>query len=198
MPEANLCIACPVYIVNWGGRGWFLRGSGRGSERPARALTHRDSAPRRSRTLPFMPTEQPPPPLAPASAGTTVIVGGNEETRLLLRGLLRLYHYRVEGEVPRAELLRPAESPDRERVLILVVDGRGEEWSKDLSIVRERQPGAQLLLIAQGGSASLEATARSAGVRGILYRPFGIRDLITTVEAVGRGEERFGPRAPQR
>ncbi len=145
-----------------------------------------------------MPTPSFPPPSPPAPAGSTVIVGGNEETRLLLRGLLRLYHYRVEGEVPRAELLRPSGTSGADRVLILVVDGRQEEWPAELALACERQPGARPLMIAHAGSATFEARARSAGVRGILYRPFGIRDLISTVEAVGRGEERFGPSLPQR
>ena len=33
-----------------------------------------------------------------ARSATAIVVAGDEETRVLLRGLLRLHHFRVEGE----------------------------------------------------------------------------------------------------
>lgn len=198
MPEASLCTACPDYIVNWGGRGWLQSAPKAVPGRPARVLTQGGSRRSRGRARPVMPPTKQPPTPAPGSAGSTVIVGGSDETRLLLRGLLRLYHYRVEGEVPRAEFLKPAPAGGEGRVLILVVDGPGDEWPSELATARERQPSAQPLLIARGVSAQFESTARSAGVRGILYHPYAIHDLISTVEAVRRGELRFAPNLPQR
>ncbi len=135
---------------------------------------------------------------APPPTVDAIIVGGNDETRLLLRGLLRLHHHRVLGEVRTADLLEPSDAVVEARVLILVADGNTEEWPHELATARERQPGVRTLLVVPESSTDLEARARSAGVRGILHRPFAIRDLISTVEAVGRGEERFGPTLPQR
>jgi DNA-binding NarL/FixJ family response regulator len=118
-----------------------------------------------------------------------VIVGGSEETRLLLRGLVRLHHHRVVGESATAqglEALPPNASP---RVLILVADGDGEEWPHELGLALERQPGLLPLLIVPDLTPDLVARARRLGVRGVLNRPFAIRDLVSAVEAVARGEE---------
>lgn len=120
-----------------------------------------------------------------------VIVGGNDETRLLLRGLLRLHHYRVRGEAPSAEGLDPIDGHVDGRVLILVADGDNEEWPLELSTARDRQPGLLPLLVVPESSPNLELRARAAGCRGILNRPFAIRDLISAVETIGRGAERF-------
>jgi DNA-binding NarL/FixJ family response regulator len=136
--------------------------------------------------------------IAAGPALHAVIVGGNDEVRLLLRGLLRLHHYQVEREVPAARPPPSAGTPEELWVLLLVVDGNGEEWSAELASALERQPGLRTLLITSETTPDLEARARSAGVRGVLRRPFSIRDLISTVEAVGRGEERFGPAVPPR
>jgi AmiR/NasT family two-component response regulator len=137
-------------------------------------------------------------PNGSSSTVDTVIVGGSDETRLLLRGLLRLHHHRVRGEAATAEGLEPVESPAETRVLILVIEGEGEEWPLELASARDRQPGLRALLIVPESTPQLESRARAAGVHGILNRPFAIRDLIAAVEAVGRGEERFGGPLPQR
>lgn len=130
-------------------------------------------------------------------AGHAIIVGGSDETRLLLRGLLRLHRFEVEREVPVDRPL-PAAGPGAERwVLLLVVERPTEEWPGELAAALARQPGLRALLIAPEAATNLEARARSAGAHGVLYRPFGIRDLVAAVEAIGRGEERFGTPAPQ-
>ncbi len=127
-----------------------------------------------------------------------VIVGGNDETRLLLRGLLRLHHYRVRGEAASAEALDPVDGHVDRRVLILVADGDNEEWPVELSNARDRQPGLLPLLVVPESTPNLERRARAAGVHGILNRPFAIRDLISAIETVGRGEERFPTPGGQR
>jgi len=120
-----------------------------------------------------------------------VIVGGNDETRLLLRGLLRLHRYRVLAEAPTAEELEPVDEPLGRRVLVLVADGDDDDWAAELVTARERQTGLLPLLIVPETQAELIARARAAGVLGILSLPFAIRDLISTVELVSRGEERY-------
>jgi len=198
MPEASICNAGRDYIVDWGGRGWvrsrfrLLPGSTRTGFNgwslaplaPPRALS--------------MPHHDPTPSSSAEPPGSTLIVGGDAETRLLVRGLLRLYHYRVEGDVPSADLLPPADANGEGRVLILVVDTDEGEWTRDLATARAHLPGVRPMLVVSELSPSLEARARAAGVRAILPRPFAIRDLISTVQAVGRGEERFGTPAPPR
>ncbi|MGP8072550.1 MAG: hypothetical protein ACLPZM_05425 [Thermoplasmata archaeon] len=151
-----------------------------------------------------MATDHSSTPRTEVSAGRpdppvdAVIVGGNDETRLLLRGLLRLHRYRVLGEARTAEELDPADDVMRRRVLVLVSDGEEETWPGELAVARERQTGLLPLLIVPEIQRELVTRARAAGIRGILSRPFAIRELISAVETVGRGEERFPSDTGQR
>jgi len=119
----------------------------------------------------------------------TVIVGGTDETRLLLRGLVRLHHHRVLSEKATAEELDLGVPDDPAQVLILVADGEGDEWTHELAAARERQPSLLPLLIVPERTPDLIARARRMGVKGVLNRPFAIRDLVASVEAVARGED---------
>ncbi len=155
-----------------------------------------------------MPSVDPRTPSADRPKGSTaaepsgspieaLIVGGNDETRLLLRGLLRLHRYRVRSESPRAAGLEPSGGLVQHRVLILVTEGEIADWPQEVALARDRQPGLQTLLLVPTTTPGLEARARAAGVKGLLQRPFAIRDLIASVEAVGRGIERYPDAAPQ-
>jgi len=119
----------------------------------------------------------------------TVIIGGTEETRLLLRGLVRLHQHRVLSEKASADDLEMADPEDPAQVLILVADGEGDEWPHELATARARQPGLLPLLIVPERTPDLIARARRMGVRGVLNRPFAIRDLVSSVEAVAHGED---------
>ncbi|MCI4364761.1 MAG: hypothetical protein L3K10_01665 [Thermoplasmata archaeon] len=103
--------------------------------------------------------------------------------------MIRLHHHRVTGEVGSAESLASVEEADPPRVLILVADGEGELWPHELGVARARQAGLLPLLIVPETTPDLLARARRLGVRAILNRPFAIRDLVSAVEAVARGEE---------
>jgi DNA-binding NarL/FixJ family response regulator len=83
----------------------------------------------------------------------------------------------------------PTDPDDPAQVLILVTDGEGEEWPHELVAARELQPQLLALLVAPERTAELLERARRMGVRCVLNRPFAIRDLVTAVEAVARGEE---------
>jgi AmiR/NasT family two-component response regulator len=120
---------------------------------------------------------------------STIIVGGTEETRLLLRGLVRLHQHRVLAETGSADSLGPADPSDPARVLILVADGEGDAWPHELAAARESQPEALALLIVAERTPELIARARRMGVRAVLNRPFAIRDLVASVEAVAQGED---------
>ncbi len=119
----------------------------------------------------------------------TVIVGGTEETRLLLRGLIRLHQHRVLAEKSTADELDPADPTDPAQVLILVADGQGDEWPHELATARTHQPDLLPLLIVTERTPDLIARARRMGVKAVLNRPFAIRDLVSSVEAVARGED---------
>jgi AmiR/NasT family two-component response regulator len=127
----------------------------------------------------------------PRPTAETVILGGNEETRLLLRGLLRLHRYRVCGEARTAEELDSVGDPRTRRVLVLVADHAGPDWADELVVARSRQVGLLPLLIVSEITPQVITDARAAGVVGLLGRPFAIRDLMAAVDSVGRGEERY-------
>jgi AmiR/NasT family two-component response regulator len=135
-----------------------------------------------------------------AAGGTqaeVVILGGSDETRLLLRGLLRLHHHRVDREVRTAETLEPRPPGTTPRVLILVADTESDDWSRELVTARDRQPGLLPLLVVPEASPRLVERARAVGVRGILTRPFAVRDLVGAVATLIRGGERFPPPDPE-
>jgi DNA-binding NarL/FixJ family response regulator len=80
---------------------------------------------------------------------TAIVVAGDEETRVLLRGLLRLHHFRVEGEA--------------------------EGSTHALELVRDRRPALMVadVNLAEGSSAALVADARAIlpKLRVILVAP---------------------------
>ncbi len=151
-----------------------------------------DQTPRADRPRGTSSPEVSPAPIE------AVIVGGNDETRLLLRGLLRLHRHRVLSESPTAAGLEASDGWVQGRVLILVVDTDGDLWPRELAAARDRQPGLRALLLVPTTSPGLESRARAAGALGLLQRPFAIRDLIAAVGAVACGTERFPEPAPQR
>ncbi|MCI4372165.1 MAG: hypothetical protein L3K02_00755 [Thermoplasmata archaeon] len=120
---------------------------------------------------------------------TTVIVGGTEETRLLLRGLVRLHRHRVLSETSSADDLGAGDPNDPAQVLILVCDGEGDEWPHELATARTLQPNLLPLLIVPERTPDLIARARRMGIKAVLNRPFAIRDLVSSVEAVAKGED---------
>jgi AmiR/NasT family two-component response regulator len=140
-----------------------------------------------------MPSAEGPAGRTMGSAGrpavATVIVGGTDETRLLLRGLIRLHRHLVLAECAAADQLGPADPSEPTPVLILVCDTEVDEWPHELATARERQPGLRPLLIVPERDPDLIERARRMGVKAVLNRPFAIRDLVASVEAVARGEE---------
>jgi AmiR/NasT family two-component response regulator len=111
-----------------------------------------------------------------------IVAGGSEETRLLLRGLLRLHHHRVVGDLASgaAKLTLPPGAQD----LVVVVDAdlQDPEWERAISQARAQSPSLKIVLLTGTRSAEVVAKARALGVSAIVRRPFAVRELI---EAVG-------------
>ncbi len=112
--------------------------------------------------------EAPPTP-------TALVVAGDEETRVLLRGLLRLHHFRVDGEAEGAvqalELLR------NHRPTLLVVDINLAEGSANALLAQARSlvPSLRTILVAP---ASRPPPANgNLGADVTLLRPFRIRQF---------------------
>lgn len=138
----------------------------------------------------FAPAESRVSSRAPAASPdgivSAVIWGRSEETRLLLRGLLRLHHHPVAQEVERVEDLErlpPAPGP---RILLCDVDPGTGPWTAPLAAALERHPDLRAVVILPAGARSAEPEARRAGARAVLLRPFAVRDFDA---ALGRAIE---------
>ncbi len=111
------------------------------------------------------------------TASTAIVVAGDEETRVLLRGLLRLHHFRVEGEAEGAshalELLR-----DR-RPHLMVADVNLAEGSPSslVEAARALLPSLRVILVAPASRPP--PAPRDPGPRPdvVLLRPFRIRQF---------------------
>jgi DNA-binding NarL/FixJ family response regulator len=127
-----------------------------------------------------------------------VLLGTNDDTRLLLRGLLRLHHHRVVLEARSLDdlaALAPAAGP---RVLLQDVDAEDERWSEELVGALRAHPDlrAVVLLPTEGGG--MRAEAMRAGACGVLVRPFAIRDLVRLVDEAAFGPGPTSPAASDR
>lgn len=114
--------------------------------------------------------EAPEPPSA-------VVVAGDEETRVLLRGLLRLHRVRVVGEADGSrgglELLR------RHHPRLLLADAVLADGSVQELVARGREadPGVRIVLLAPAARAP---PGNAADV--VLLRPFRIRQLAEALQ----------------
>jgi DNA-binding response OmpR family regulator len=109
----------------------------------------------------------------PANA---VVVAGDEETRVLLRGLLRLHHFRVDGEAEGAS--EAMELVARHRPALLVVDVNLAEGSPLhlLTDARGLLPKLRTILVAPASRPpQLNGSPNPPDV--VLLRPFRIRQF---------------------
>jgi DNA-binding NarL/FixJ family response regulator len=111
------------------------------------------------------------------SASTAVVVAGDEETRVLLRGLLRLHHFRVDGEAEGAtqalELLRD------HRPSLLVADVNLAEGSPTALVADARMllPNLRVVLVAPASRPPPPTANPEQAPHVILLRPFRIRQF---------------------
>jgi DNA-binding NarL/FixJ family response regulator len=119
-------------------------------------------------------------------AGTAaIVVAGDEETRVLLRGLLRLHHFRVDGEAEGAthalELLRD------HRPQIMVADVNLAEGSPSALIggARAILPQLRVVLVAPASRPPAPSTDANLRPDVVLLRPFRIRQFAEALLPMG-------------
>ncbi|HYA55013.1 MAG TPA: hypothetical protein VEG42_05370 [Thermoplasmata archaeon] len=129
----------------------------------------------------------PVPPPGPTPVGAPALVlGGSEDTRLLLRGLLRLHRHRVLFEGPTREGIdRLPPSPETKILVLDTGPAKNDAWADELTSVLKGRTDLHALVILPSADPALEGRARQAGAKSILVRPFAIRDFIQAVDAVG-------------
>ncbi len=110
-----------------------------------------------------------------APTASAVVAAGDEETRVLLRGLLRLHHYRVEGEAEGAtqclELIR------EHRPSLLVADVNLAEGSSSALVAEARRASPELRVILVAPASRPPTPAANGGPDVVLLRPFRIRQF---------------------
>ena len=110
-----------------------------------------------------------------------IIVGGSDETRLLLRGLLRLHRQRVMGEGTTPEFLNTLSTPTEPTVLLLDVDLEVPEWRAAIRHTIDRIDSLSGVLLTPSRSSRVEELARQAGITRLVRRPFAVHELIEAV-----------------
>jgi len=140
---------------------------------------------------------RPGPRTVSGSTGSTsnaIVVAGDEETRVLLRGLLRLHHYRVDGEADgatsAAELIRV------HRPLLLVVDASIAEGTVSGLIGQARGlvPHLRVILVAPASRPPAPSPDPNQHPDALLLRPFRIRQFAEALSPPGAA----GPPGPAR
>lgn len=119
-------------------------------------------------------------------------MGGSVEDRLLLRGLLRLHRHRVAAEVPQSGSLRELVASGEPKVLLFQIDATSPDWCADLTAALAQDPSLVAVVLTSLRSPEFDRRAAGAGAHAVLQRPFTVRDLIATVEAVAHGENPLG------
>jgi DNA-binding NtrC family response regulator len=118
-------------------------------------------------------------------ASNAIVVAGDEETRVLLRGLLRLHHFRVDGE---AEGLSPAiELIGLHHPSLLVVDASLAEGSVGPLIGQARNlvPGVRVILVAPASRPPNLPPDPAQHPDALLLRPFRIRQFAEALARPG-------------
>lgn len=114
---------------------------------------------------------------ADVPATAAIVVAGDEETRVLLRGLLRLHHFRVDGEAEGAshalELLRD------HRPQVMVADVNLAEGSPSALIGNARTiiPELRVILVAPASRPPAPPADPKHRPDVVLLRPFRIRQF---------------------
>lgn len=113
-----------------------------------------------------------------------VIVGGTEETRLLLRGLLRLYRHRVVADGPKFDALGRIPADAQPSVAVVDIDLDDAPRTSEMAHALRAHPSLKVLLLTSERGPRVESRARELGVERVVLRPFAVHDLMEAVEAV--------------
>ncbi len=134
--------------------------------------------------------------MAASAAGTpssAVVVAGDEETRVLLRGLLRLHHFRVDGEAEGAtqgiELVR------EHKPTLMVADVNLAEGSSNQLVAESRRlaPSMRVILVAPASRPPNPPASGDRGPDAVLLRPFRIRQFAEALLPSSNGSGPSGP-----
>ncbi|MCI4368067.1 MAG: hypothetical protein L3K09_00675 [Thermoplasmata archaeon] len=110
-----------------------------------------------------------------------LIVGGTDESRLLMRGLLRLHHHDVVGEARDAESVGRLGEGEGRLVVVIDADLEDAAWSGAIERLFARRQGTRGVLVTPDRSNRADNRAKALGITTLVRRPFGIEELVDAV-----------------
>jgi DNA-binding NarL/FixJ family response regulator len=111
------------------------------------------------------------------SSLTAIVVAGDEETRVLLRGLLRLHHFRVDGEGQGATEALQLLKDHRPALLVADVNLAEGSWSTLVASARAFLPTLRIILVAPSSRPPPPSGSSASEPDVVLLRPFRIRQF---------------------
>jgi len=111
------------------------------------------------------------------SSLTAIVVAGDEETRVLLRGLLRLHHFRVDGEGQGASEALQLLKDHRPSLLVADVNLAEGSATALISNARTLLPDLRIILVAPASRPPTPAGDLARDPDVVLLRPFRIRQF---------------------
>jgi DNA-binding NarL/FixJ family response regulator len=121
---------------------------------------------------------------APTAPPSALVVAGEEETRVLLRGLLRLHRFRIVGEAEgsvRALALIKEQEPTTLVIDTTLSEGDALELVQD---AKRTRPNLRVVVVARGAKPIVLPGMTEPDV--VLQRPFRIQEFAQAVEAPER------------
>ncbi len=126
---------------------------------------------------------------------SAVVVAGDEETRVLLRGLLRLHHCRVLGEAGGVSRAMDLLAHQRPSVLVADVNLSEGSYTDLLTEAKRLDPTLRIILVVPSPRAHAPVPD-GARPDALLYRPFRIREFAEALANVRPPPPVPGPRSP--
>lgn len=124
-----------------------------------------------------------PPPGGPfATAPSAIVLASDEETRVLLRGLLRLNHYRVIAESDDPRQIADLVATQRPQLLVADTGPMQTPVHELLQKTRSSVTDLRIVVVTGAGKAGLS----SGGIReadAVLVRPFRVSQFAEAVAA---------------
>jgi DNA-binding NarL/FixJ family response regulator len=120
----------------------------------------------------------------PEAVTTAVVAAGDEETRVLLRGLLRLHHFQILGEADGSSRAMELIRDHRPNVVVADVNLAEGSFATLVADARLAHPAVRIVLVAPASRPQPAAVGPSVP-DAILYRPFRIRQFSEAVRPPG-------------
>lgn len=114
---------------------------------------------------------------------SAVIWGPNEDTRLLLRGLLKLCHCPSVEEIADPTALDTLPTLTGPTVLVIDIEGRGAEWEGELRSALTAHPELRAIVLLPREGGPDPTGPRAIGACEVLRRPFTVPDFARAVNA---------------